>query len=73
MTDPYAARPHVLTAPHQPAFSGIWFGWCTCGAEFSGTSPQAVRDAGLPHRLAEIARLRLAPSEVESGGSDVGE
>lgn len=52
--------PHVLTAPHQPAFSGCWYGWCSCGEEFSAGTAQAVRDAGLPHRLVEIARLRAA-------------
>jgi hypothetical protein len=63
---------HILTAPWQPAFSAAWIGTCTCGEVFVGGTAQAVRDAGVPHRMAEIERLRNAPSEVESGGSDVG-
>jgi hypothetical protein len=65
VTGPDTRRPHVLTAPHQPAFSGTWYAWCTCGEEFTGATAQAVRDAGLPHRLAEISRLRTMPSEAE--------
>lgn len=57
--DPSVA--HVLAGPWQPAFSGIWMGSCTCGEQFSAGTAQAVRDAGLPHRLAEIERLRRAP------------
>ena len=59
--------PHVLTAPHQPPFSGTWYVFCSCGAEMAGATAQAVRDAGLPHRLAEIARLRRTPTEEADG------
>jgi hypothetical protein len=63
---------HRLTTPEFLLGVGRWYGWCTCGDEFTGPTAQAVRDAGLPHRLAEISRLRKTPSEVEDKGSDVG-
>jgi len=72
MTEPDDSQSHVLTPPWQPAFSGTWTGRCSCGEEFAVATAQAVRDAGLPHRLAEIARLRRTPTEMENRGSDVG-
>lgn len=61
-------RPHIVTAPHQIYGSGMWFAWCTCGEEFSGTTADAARDAGKPHRDAERNRL----SKVEQEAADVG-
>jgi hypothetical protein len=59
---------HVLTAPHRVVGSGMFYGWCTCGEEFVGATAEAIRDAGKPHRQAELERL----AEVEGKAADVG-
>lgn len=53
--DPHVA--HVVTAPHNLPYSGMWVVFCTCGAEFTGTSADEVREAAGPHRAAEAQRV----------------
>jgi hypothetical protein len=49
--------PHILTAPHRVPFSGAFFGWCSCGAEFVSDTADGVRTSGRPHREAERKRV----------------
>jgi hypothetical protein len=62
------AVPHVLTAPHRVVGSGMFYGWCTCGEEFVGATADAIREAGKPHRKAELERL----AEVEGKAAGMG-
>lgn len=57
MTAPDPTRVHVVTAPHLIPNTGTWFGWCSCGAEFTAADADGVREAGQPHRDAETARV----------------
>jgi hypothetical protein len=59
---------HILTAPHRVVGSGMFEGWCSCGEEFVGATAEEVREAGKPHRKAELERL----AEVEGRAADVG-
>jgi hypothetical protein len=63
--------PHVLTPPIQAQFSGTWVGFCSCGKDFVKASAEEVREAGRPHRLAELERLSRTPSGVDRGSADM--
>jgi len=54
--------PHVVTAPHRVAFSGMWWATCTCGAEALATDADGVRTELAPHRAAEKERLGGIPN-----------
>lgn len=64
MTELDTSRPHVVTAPHAVPYSAMWVGFCTCGAEFTGTSAEEVRAAGEPHRVAEKERTGVLADQT---------
>lgn len=56
MTVPDPSVPHIVTAAHGVPYSAMWVAFCTCGAEFIGTTADEVRDAAAPHRAAQAQR-----------------
>lgn len=56
MSDLALDVPHVVLAPRLAACSGTWWASCTCGAEAIGGTPDEVRTALAPHRVAERER-----------------